>query len=139
MTLKDLVGTSWSGRGELWLDPLGNEAHTYDCKLAIRENVIEYHWSYDGAAHTGTLALRPGGADFTDTFHSRETMRFTTVADTRALVDLVGSYPAPEGPPWGWRIALSQRPTGELVLQMTNITPWGEDGRAVRMVYTRVN
>jgi hypothetical protein len=35
---------------------------------------------------------------------------------------------------WGWRIGLSLRaPTGELVLRMTNIAPWGEEARAVRM------
>jgi hypothetical protein len=28
-------------------------------------------------------------------------------------------------------------PAGELVLQMTNITPWGEEARAVRMTFTR--
>jgi len=42
--------------------------------------------------------------------------------------------PAGEGPPWGWRVAVAHRPSGELVLQMTNIKPWGEDGRAVRMI-----
>ena len=39
---------------------------------------------------------------------------------------------------WGWRINLCFRePTGELVLQMTNIAPWGEEARAVRMVCKR--
>jgi hypothetical protein len=32
---------------------------------------------------------------------------------------------------------LSERPSGELVLQMTNVAPWGEEQRAVRMVFTR--
>jgi hypothetical protein len=38
---------------------------------------------------------------------------------------------------WGWRIGLYLRPTDELALQMTVITPWGEEGRAVRMVFQR--
>jgi hypothetical protein len=39
---------------------------------------------------------------------------------------------------WRWRIALTLRaPTDELVLQMTNIAPWGEEARAVRMVAKR--
>jgi hypothetical protein len=29
-----------------------------------------------------------------------------------------------------WQSKLSEGPDGSLVLQMTNITPWGEDGRA---------
>ena len=39
---------------------------------------------------------------------------------------------------WRWRIGLSVRePSGELVLQMTNVAPWGEETRAVRMICTR--
>ena len=44
---------------------------------------------------------------------------------------------AGEGPDWGWRTSVAQRPSGELVLQMTNIAPWGERARAVRMVFAR--
>lgn len=38
---------------------------------------------------------------------------------------------------WGWQSKLSERPDGTLVLQMTNFAPWGEEGRAARMVFTR--
>lgn len=58
-------------------------------------------------------------------------------ADGTALVNVRFAYPAPEGPDWGWRIAVCERPSGELVLQMTNVTPWGEEARAVRMVFRR--
>ena len=58
-----------------------------------------------------------------------------------ALFDLLGSY-GDGGPRWGWRMMLSLRPPFEgapesLVLQMTNIAPWGEEARAVRMVAAR--
>ena len=39
---------------------------------------------------------------------------------------------------WGWRIIVCFRaPTGEPVVQMTNIAPWGEEVRAVRMTCHR--
>ena len=38
----------------------------------------------------------------------------------------------------GWRInPCHQEPSDEWVLQMTNIAPWGEEARAVRMVCKR--
>ena len=50
-----------------------------------------------------------------------------------ALFTVQGTYGAGEGPDWGWRSQLSVRPlgAGQLVLQMTNIAPWGEETRAV--------
>ena len=136
-TLAELKGTRWSGKGELWLDPLGNEAAVSDCTLAVEDGAIRYTWSHDGKSHQGSITLRDGGADFDDTFHAAETMAFTPWPVPGALLSLIGSYAAGDGPPWGWRIVVTQRPSGELVLQMTNVTPWGEDGRAVRMIFVR--
>lgn len=136
-TLRELANTRWIGRSELWLDPLGNTADTCDCTITVGPDTIEYQWSYEGKPHTGKLALRDGGADFSDTWHSPTAMPCTTVAGSWALVDVQGTYSGGDGPPWGWRIIVSHRPSDELVLQMTNITPWGEDGRAVRKVCRR--
>lgn len=138
-TLRDLRGSRWSGKGELWLDPLGNEAAVSDCTLVIEDAAVRYTWSHEGKAHEGSLALRDGGAEFTDTFHSSQPMQFAPFPVPGALLSLIGSYSMDGGPAWGWRIALCHRPTGELVLQMTNVTPWGEDGRAVRMVFSRAS
>ena len=46
-------------------------------------------------------------------------------------------YQVGDEPNWVWCSILSKRPDGALVLQMTNIAPWGEEGRAVRMVFYR--
>jgi hypothetical protein len=138
MSLRELEGTRWIGRSELWLDPSGNQADTGDCTMAIQPNEVAYTWSYDGKPQTGKVVVRDGGAEFSDTWHQPKPMTMSPVTGSWALVDVQGTYPAPEGPPWGWRIMVSLRPGGdELVLQMTNITPWGEDGRAVRMICKR--
>ncbi|HRC55854.1 MAG TPA: hypothetical protein PKU97_08015 [Kofleriaceae bacterium] len=135
---RDLTGTKWSGQGELWLDDLGNQAELCACEIDLEDRALTYRWSYQGAPHTGVLALRDGGADFTDSWHSPKAMACADVPGSWGLVEVMGTYAAGDGPPWGWRIALSLRPSGELLLQMTNISSWGEDGRAVRMICKRL-
>jgi len=136
MTLRELAGTRWIGRSELWLDPPGDQAARGDCTLEVDADAIRYRWSHEGKAHTGRVALRAGGADFTDSFHSPAAMPCAAAPASWALLDVLGRYSA-GGEDWGWRITVSQRPDGELVLQMTNVTPWGEEGRAARMVCRR--
>lgn len=134
-TLSGIAGTTWAGSGELWMDPLGDEAARSEVTAAVESDTVQYTWSHDGKAQSGTITARGDGADFVDTFHSPETMRCRLLPDTQGLLQVQGQYgPAGE---WGWRIGVSIRPTGELVLQMTNIAPWGEEGRAVRMICSR--
>jgi len=134
--LPDLSGSTWSGRAELWLDPAGNDALTCDCTLRIEPDSVTYTWSYEGKPQSGRLTLRGKDAVFTDTWHSPTSMPCASVAAPWCLLDVLGTYAA-GGENWGWRITLALRPTGELVLQMTNVAPWGEEARAVRMVCRR--
>ncbi len=135
-TLNELVGSSWKGSAELWVDPLGDQVQRSECTLAVEDGVVRYTWSHEGKPHRGSVTLRQDGAEFTDTWHQPETMKCAHIAGARGIFQLEGTY-GPDGD-WGWRIALLLRaPTGELVLQMTNIAPWGEEARAVRMVCAR--
>lgn len=141
MTLQELAGSDWRGVAELWLDPLGNDAQTSPCTLHIESSALRYSWAYEGTPHQGTITLDPGGGTFLDTWHSPAAMPCERTRST-ALIDLLGSYAAGDGPRWGWRLVLSLRPSyggapESLVLQMTNIAPWGEEARAVRMIATR--
>jgi len=47
------------------------------------------------------------------------------------------AYVVPDNPKWGWCSKLSERPDGLLILQMANLTFWGEEGQAVKMVFKR--
>lgn len=136
MPIQDLVGTSWQGEAELWLDPAGDQADRCACSLHVEPGAVRWTWSHQGQPHRGGLALRDGGADFADTFHSPAPMPCASVPGSRALLEVVGTYLAGEEA-WGWRTALALRPDGALLLQMTNVTPWGEEGRAVRMICRR--
>ena len=136
MKLSELDGGEWSGTAELWLDPLGNDAIPSGCTLAIEGNRLRYTWQYEGRDQVGSVRVDADGAEFTDTWHQPEVMRCRHLPGAPALFQIQGQY-GPDAD-WGWRIGLSLRPeTNELVLQMTNLTPWGEEVRAVRMIGQR--
>ena len=132
-TLADLDGSRFAGIAELWLDPTGDQVERSDFTLAVDGTTVSYTRSHDGKGQSGSIAVVGESAEFVDTFHSPEAMKCEAVSGARGLFQLEGRY-GPDSD-WGWRIGLSFRtPTGELVLQMTNIAPWGEEARAVRMV-----
>lgn len=134
--LNKLNDTHWAGTSELWLDPLGDVVTRGECSIAIAERVVLYCWAYEGKPHQGSVTLHEDGAQFTDTWHSPEIMKCGALTGARGLFVVEGKYG--EDADWGWRIGLSLRaPSGELVLQMTNIAPWGEEVRAVRMICAR--
>jgi hypothetical protein len=51
-------------------------------------------------------------------------------------ISVSGTYPAPPGPDWGWRVAVRLEPAG-LVLRMFNIPPGDAEQLAVEAVYAR--
>jgi hypothetical protein len=135
--LTGLVGSKWTGSGELWLDPEGNQADRCDCAMHFDADALHYTWSYEGQAKEGSFTFEDGGASWVDSWHQTKPAKCVDVKDDWGLFTVAHTYGDPPGPPWGWRSKFSERPDGSLVLQMTNITPWGEDGRAVRMIFTR--
>lgn len=135
-TLSDLGGTRWKGTAELWLDPLGDQVTRSDCTMFVDGPVVRYTWAHEGQAHEGSITVHEDGADFTDSWHQPEPMKCRSIPGAWGLIQVQAEY----GPraDWRWRIGLSLRaPTGELVLQMTNVAPWGEEVRAVRMIGQR--
>lgn len=133
--LKNLEGTKWSGKGELWLDPEGNVAEEYDCKLAIAPDGIYYSWSYENETQKGSFTFNESGAVWVDTWHQPESLQCINTHESLGIFNVNHAYEVPNNPNWSWQSRLSERPDASIVLQMTNITPWGEDGRAVRMVF----
>jgi hypothetical protein len=54
-----------------------------------------------------------------------------------ALVNSLGSYAAPTGPDWGWRIALRAESRDAFTLLMYCITPDGQEALAVEAASAR--
>jgi hypothetical protein len=144
--LGSFVG-EWTGRNELWLEP-ATPAHECGVDASVTAVArgaciaIRYGWEEGGTPHEGLLVVRntteTGAEDmvWVDSFHTGGGfMRFRGEADDAGRVAALGSYPAPEGPDWGWRIVLGSDGTDELHLLMYNITP---DGTAHRAVETRL-
>ena len=132
----ELNGTQWAGSSELWLDPLGDQVSRCECTVSVDDNVVRYTWSHEGKPHEGSITLSEEGATFVDSWHQPTPMACQHLPRAQGLFQVQGQY-GPEAD-WGWRLGLSLRaPTGELVLQMTNIAPWGEEARAVRMTCKR--
>ena len=128
------IDTDWAGKSELWIDPMGNDAEVSDATLNVRAEAIVYTWLYRGAEQTGELRWGDETLHWKDSWHQPEGVALTAVAGHGSLVAAEYSYAAGAGPDWHWRIKLAERPDGTLVLQMTNIAPWGEEARAVRTV-----
>jgi hypothetical protein len=53
------------------------------------------------------------------------------------VVSLRGSYAAPPGPDWSWRIEIEAEGVSFLLVRMFNITPLGEEALAVLARYER--
>ena len=135
--LTKLTGSNWTGRGELWLDPEGNKADLYDCQLQIENDAINYTWTHEGKTKKGNFTFNETGATWIDSWHQPAPVKCLDVNNTWGLFTVKHSYDVPSSPSWSWQSKLTERPDETLVLQMTNITPWGEEGRAVRMIFSR--
>lgn len=139
----------WSGRNQLWMEP-GTPVHeceTAACVVLVALGAcaaIRYAWEQGGQPHEGLLVVRNAttvGAEdmvWVDSFHTGgQFMRFRGEADETGRIAALGSYPAPEGPDWGWRIVLGSDGPDELHLLMSNITPDGAVYPAVEARYAR--
>jgi Protein of unknown function (DUF1579) len=146
-SLSQLEG-HWTGEGTLfvpWLTP--PESH-YSSTASISTAGggflrVEYAWAHEGKPHDGLLLLTDEKKDgavaavWIDSWHQSQSFLFSNGrVDPAGAVAVLGSYPAPDGPDWGWRTEV--RPVGNgFELLMYNITPDGEEALAVRNRYER--
>ncbi len=119
------------------MDPSGNEALHHDCSLRVESTGLHYSWTHEGNAIEGQLRFEQEKLFWQDAWHQPEAKLCQVCPEAWGLCTARFEYGPPGETPWGWRIMLSQRPDETLVLQMTNITPWGEEGRALRMLFTQ--
>lgn len=146
----DQLAGAWTGINRLWLSPdaPARESET-TATVALAAGgafaTFTYTWADGGRPQDGVLLLRlapePSALDmvWADSFHmGKELMLCRGEAGSAGSLSALGSYAAPPGPDWGWRIVLSADTPEELHLRMDNITPEGQEALAVEARYSRV-
>jgi hypothetical protein len=149
--MEQLAGT-WSGTCQLWRPwlPPAEQTHsaaaTASVSLAAAGAVltISYSWILDGAAQQGLLILgyapEPNAVQsvWVDSWHmSEQFMLCHGQMEPGGAIDLLGSYPAPPGPDWGWRTRVDPVDLYVWAVVMFNIAPTGEEQRAFELHFAR--
>lgn len=148
--LAQLAG-QWAGTSRTWFEPdkLGDEAPisgTIRLVLDGRFALHEYASRMQGAPLAG-LALH--GYDlaegrfltaWADSFHNGTTIMFSQGEPGAwpGACSALGSYPDGQGGPrWGWRTAIEQPAPDRLLIVHFNVTPDGDESKAVEWDYQR--
>ncbi|MFL5342747.1 MAG: DUF1579 family protein [Gemmataceae bacterium] len=106
---------------------------------------LDYTWMYQNRPQEGSLLIgfdRNSGAvsaHWIDSWHMDHAAMTCTGTVSGNVISVRGTYAAPPGPDWGWRIDLSVEPA-KLRLTMFNISPadlGGGEALAVEAVYRR--
>ena len=142
-----LIG-DWRGTKQLYMSPPPAPPVSSASTLSITSVAggsflqFNYDWTFEGAAEAGVLLFgydeqNAASAAWVDSFHmSTRIMSCAGRAGDRS-VNLRGSYEAPPGADWGWRITIHSVSTAELQIVMHNISPEGQEDLAVQIDYTR--
>ena len=145
----NLIG-NWNGPNLLRLSWLTPSDYHSESKLSIQSAAkgkfitCTYTWSHENVAHEGVILLgydekqKMATAAWVDSWHMSSKVMFCQgVIEAQGAINIRGSYEAPPGPDWGWRIIITPKSPTALQLVMYNITPEGEEDLAVQADYQR--
>jgi hypothetical protein len=147
-SIVDLAG-EWRGSSRLrdpdyGLDERSASRATVTPVLGGRFVRLDYTWSYGDEPQEGSLLMGhdPSSGACTghwiDSWHNaHRIMACQGGGGADGAVRLTGSYPAPSGPDWGWRIEVGPDDGGGLRVVMFNISPDGREELAVEGTYER--
>jgi GrpB-like predicted nucleotidyltransferase (UPF0157 family) len=147
VSLVNLVG-QWHGINQLWLtpdEPVRESKTTATVALIAQGKFLtfRYTWTEEHQPQDGLLVIGQEGNDnlikavWMDSWHMRDlSMLCQGSLDPQGCLSVQGTYAAPPGPDWGWRIILEPGEGNTLRLAMINIVPDGREALAVEAVYT---
>ena len=140
----------WKGTKRLYLNGESGPQKTSASRLTVAKAargsflMLAYTWSFDGDPHEGLMMLgyddkqNVATAAWGDSWHmNSKVMNCRGVLDESGAINVVGSYEAPPGPNWGWRMAIFSASVGELRVVMHNIDPDGQEDLAVAAEFVR--
>ncbi|MFY8051161.1 MAG: DUF1579 family protein [Armatimonadaceae bacterium] len=128
----------WKGTKTVWPGPDANVIRSdlwLDARLAARGKflVLSYDWTVSGIAQQGELGfslsddLMNAQGWWIDSWHNdNAVMHLSGKATEEAGLLLSGTFPAPDGPDWGWDIQIDAKTT-EMDIVMW-VRPPGEQG-----------
>ena len=133
----------WSGTSCL-RDPMNGVEDEGESSLLVvpvlggRFARVDYTWSYHGRPQEGSMLVGRSGdrvsIHWIDSWHMGD-KAMACEGDDGGNVSVRGSYAAPPGPDWGWRITLTPAAGSSFGLVMHNITPDGDEELAVEARY----
>ena len=148
--LKPALIGDWRGTKQLYLEPPPTPAISSPSKLSVTPVAggsfleFKYDWTYEGEAQAGVLLFshdeeNAASVAWIDSFHMSAKILSCVGTAADGSANLRGSYEAPPGPDWGWRITIRSVSADELQIVMHNISPEGQEDLAVQADYTRDN
>jgi hypothetical protein len=139
---------NWQATYRLWMSPEAAPAESLSSAILSpmvngKMVCIEYNWTFNGGMEEGELFIgyEPQSQQVTvvwvDSWHNGDRFMICHGGVRRdGAISVLGSYPAPTGPDWGWRTVIEPG-DDQFILRMYNIPPGGEDLLAVEAIYTR--
>lgn len=142
----NLLG-KWEGTSRLFHEgDIYDSQSTAEIRTVGQEQFVSiaYAWEIEGEAQDGRITYlskmkdQPTKATWLDSWHMRDSIMFCEATENQeGTVLLNGSYPAPAGLDWGWRIEVGSDRGGLLLIRMFNISPTGQEELAVQAEYRK--
>ena len=140
----------WKGTKSVYLSGESGPEQKSVSRLTIAKSargafmLLDYTWKYEADPHEGVLLLgydaahNAATAAWGDSWHmNKKIMHCTGAIEPGGAFNVHGSYEAPPGPDWGWRMVLAIHAADSISIVMHNISPEGQEDLAVRAAFAR--